>query len=86
MKVMFCSRLQLLKRVFEMLRKVNLLKPTLVIVVKDQGLVDHPELLEETRHLNQDDDCVLLDVLHQIFQEYGRLASLTLKLKKKRYQ
>jgi hypothetical protein len=68
-----------------MLRKVNLLKPTLVIVVEDQGLVDHPELLEETRHLDQDDDSVLLDVLHQILQENGRLTSLTLKLKR-RYQ
>ena len=68
-----------------MLRKVNLLKPTLVIVVEDQGLVDHPELFEESRHLHQDDDSVLLDVLHQILQENGGLTSLTLKLKR-RYQ
>ena len=82
MKILFFSRLQLLKRVFEMLRKVDLFKPTLVIVVEDQGLVDQPELLEEPGHLNQDDDSVLLDVLHQILQENGRLASLTLKLKR----
>jgi len=85
MKILFFSRLQLLKRIFEMLRKVDLFKPTLVIVVEDQGLVDQPELLEEPGHLNQDDDSVLLDVLHQILQENGRLTSLTLKLKR-RYQ
>ena len=77
---MLISRLQLLESVFEMLRKVNLFEPALVVVVEDQGLVDDPELFEKSGNLNQNDDGVLLDVLDEVLQEDGRLAGLTLNL------
>ena len=46
------SRLELLDGILQMLREVNLFEPALIIVVEVEGLVDDPELLQESGHLN----------------------------------
>ena len=50
------SRLELLDGILQMLREVNLFEPALVIVVEVQCLVNDPELLQESGHLDLEEN------------------------------
>ena len=68
-----------------MLSEVKLLEPALVLVIESKSLIDHPELLQEAGNLDQNDDGILLDVLHQILDENGGLTGLAFNLHKWKY-